>query len=147
MKSIKIFSSIFYFAIFFGLGSLNSCSSGGDDPTPASDSFALLQSGKWKMQSVSIDGINNTTLFKGMTLTFNASSFAATNGEPVWPSTGTWTKGSDNSSFTRGDGVIVKLDNLTETSATLTLNWTKTTLSGGRVNSISGNHVFVFMKQ
>ena len=146
MKSIKGFSLVCFFTLFLGLGLLNSCGSGGDDPTPDADSFALLQSGKWKIQGVTIDGVSNNTLFAGLTVAFTSGSFATTNGEPVWSSTGTWTKGSDNNSIVRNDGVIVRIVNITESSATLTLNWGKTTLGGGKIRSVSGNHVFVFGK-
>lgn len=105
----------------------------------------LLKANTWKIQTVQVDGVDQTKLFDGLTLSFGEGTYTAANGQQVWPANGTW-KWVDNTgkSFTRQDNVVVTIAALTETSLTLTLNWTKTSLAGGKVSSVAGNHAFIF---
>lgn len=146
MKTGKIFLTCVSLALLMAvIVSMGSCKKGGGEVSP--DMAALLKSGTWKTKTVAVDGTDRINLFTGFTLTFSASSFSASNGEPVWPATGTWTLNEATKTITRGDGVTAIVgDDLSETSLTLTLVWGKTTLGGGRTESVSGNHVFVFGK-
>jgi hypothetical protein len=122
-------------------------SCGGDSNEAALDVKALLTSGTWKMNGVTVDGVNRNDLFTNFTLSFTATAYTATHGEPVWPSSGTWAFASaDQKTFTRNDGMEVTLNDISENELTLELTWTKTTLGGGRGVSTSGNHTFVFSK-
>lgn len=104
---------------------------------------ALLRSGKWKLNNVTVDGVNKNDLFTGLEITFTTANYSSLNGDPVWPISGTWIFTDDNATaITRIDDLIVTIQSLTASNLTLALNWKKTTLGGGRINSISGNHVF-----
>lgn len=138
----KAFLSVISMILISGAGFLASCGGGGD---PKVDSFKVLQSGTWKMKAVTIDGDNANSDFTGLTVSFSASGFTSTNGAPVWPSSGTWSKNTSDA-FTRNDGLTVTIDNASNSALTLSLNWTKTTLGGGRVGSIAGEYVFTFSK-
>lgn len=131
---------------------LSGCKGGAADPTPAPASKqdevkAILTSPTWKMQSVTVDGADKTSIYKDLTLKFSASSFTTTNGGAVWPATGTWSfTTADAAAVKRDDGLEVKLQEVTATSLKLALTWSKTTLGPGRIESVSGQHVFSFGK-
>ena len=149
MKTLKYIWSSAFVALLLTIAS---CGGGGDDPTPATDTEAQkvtsqLTSGTWKINSVTVDGINKNDLFTNMTIVFTSSGFTTTNGGVVWPAIGTWSFVDPTAkAITRSDAVTVSLDAITDTSLTLSLTWTKTTLGGGRINSIAGKHVFVLKK-
>lgn len=120
---------------------------GSDDPSEAERVKKLLTSGSWKPESVTVDGVNKNDVYEGLSLTFTAAGFTSTGGEPVWPSSGTWVFGDASAKFfTRNDDVIVFVEAISETSLTLSLTWTKTTLGSGREQSVEGDHVFVLTK-
>jgi hypothetical protein len=124
-----------------------SCGGGGDSGGPVTpDVAAMLRSGTWKVKTVTVDGTNQIGLFTGLTLTFSSSAFSAANGNPVWPTTGTWTLNDAGTIITRGDGLTVTINNVTETALGLSLVWSKTTLGGGRAESVEGTHLFTFGK-
>jgi hypothetical protein len=121
-----------------------------DDPapeTPATDVVKLLTSGSWKIQRVTVDGVDASSRFAGLALSFTESGFTATSGNVVWPATGTWAfTDSSQKSITRNDGLVVTLEEITSTKLSLKLTWAKTTLSGGRTSSVAGTHTFIFGK-
>ena len=117
------------------------------DPTPAVTEpqrvTSLLKTGTWKVQSVSVDGTDQSALFKNFTLSFTDAGFATVNGTAVWPASGTWKFVSDQTtSFTRDDGLVVTIQNVSSTQLIISLVWTKTTLGPGRVGSVKGTTVF-----
>ena len=100
----------------------------------------------WKMQSVDVDGVDQTSIYSGLTIQFSEGQFTATNGGGIWPASGTWTFSStDASIIKRDDGTEIEVT-VTETTLTLKMSWTKTTLGPGRLRSVSGHHVFNFAK-
>ncbi len=144
MKTGKIFlTSVSIALLMAAMVLLGSCKKGSGEVTP--DVAALLKSGTWKVKTVTVDGSDKLSLFTGLTLTFSTSSLSTINGEPVWPGSGTWALNSDGTIITRGDGLTVTIDNISETSLGLSLVWGKNTL-GGRIGSVKGNHVFTFGK-
>ena len=117
------------------------------DPTPVVTEpqrvTSLLKTGTWKVQSVSVDGTDQSALFKNFTLSFTDAGFATVNGTAVWPASGTWKFVSDQAtSFTRDDGLVVTIQNVSSTQLIISLVWTKTTLGPGRVGSVKGTTVF-----
>ena len=121
-----------------------------DEPGATEMMVNRLTAHNWKLVTVTVDGVDNTSLFAGLTLQWNkASSFSAVNGGAMWPSTGTW-------SFTDGSGktMIVSLKNigdvdvaiqtLDDTRLVISLFWDQTTLGSGRGGSVTGQHVFEF---
>ncbi len=131
---------------------LSGCSGAAADPTPAPASKqdevkAILTSPTWKMQSVTVDGADKTSIYKDLSLKFSASGFTSTNGGAVWPASGTWSfTNADATAVKRDDGLEVKLQEVTASSLKLALTWSKTTLGPGRIESVSGQHVFSFGK-
>ena len=125
---------------------LSGCKGGTTDPTPISkqdEVRALLTSATWKMQSVTVDGTDKSIIYKDLSLKFSASGFTATNGGAVWPASGSWTfTSAEATAIKRDDGLEVKLQEITNTSLKLALTWSKTTLGPGRVESVSGQHLF-----
>jgi len=119
-----------------------------DDPVIESEmervGRLLTTGGTWNLQSVTVDGVDQSGLFSGMTLSFTSNSFTASNGGLVWPSSGAWSF-TDNSGqvITRGDAISVAINEISETVLRLTLTWDKTTLGPGKTNSVKGTHVFV----
>jgi hypothetical protein len=123
---------------------LSSCKKNEDT---AQQKAMKLITGTWTSTNVTVDGVNKNDLFTGFTLTLSPAVFSSSNGDPVWPVSGTWNFTDGNATaFIRNDGVVVSVNALTETSLTLTLQWDKTTFGGGRTNSVSGQHVFEFSK-
>lgn len=124
---------------------------GGSDPSPTAASLAkeeitrTLTSGAWKMQTVAVDGVDQTTVYKNLVIVFSNAGFTATNGGFVWPASGTW-KFTDDTAKTieRNDGLTITIDEATATKLVVKLTWTKTTIGPGRTASVSGLNVFTF---
>ncbi len=139
----------------YGVTYLVGCGGGGD-PTPqiseTEQAVKNLTGSSWKMKSVTIDGVDKSSLFTSFTMTFTKSgstngSYTTTGGGVVWPGNGNWALQSGVSSFTRAeDGLAVKIDELTETSFKMSLTWSKTTLGPGRIQSLKGQYVFAMGK-
>ncbi|HZY82718.1 MAG TPA: hypothetical protein VFE50_24510 [Cyclobacteriaceae bacterium] len=147
MKSAKLLVSIIFIYVLIVLPS---CKGKGEDPGPeeteAQRITALLTSSSWKLKSVTVDGVAKN-MFTNMGITFTSSTFSATNGSPVWPSSGTWTFNDDTAkSFKRDDQTTVSIDAIDANNLTLSLDWTKTTVGPGRSQSVAGKHVFVLGK-
>jgi hypothetical protein len=116
------------------------------EPTPEELATALITAAgtTWKIHSVTVDGVDKSSLFAGMTLKFTSSSFATTNGDPLWPASGTWDFTSTQATtIKRNDNVEVQVQ-ATSTSLKLGLTWNKTTFEPGRTQSISGQYLFTF---
>ena len=107
----------------------------------------ILTSGAWKIQSVAVDGADQTNVYKGLSLSFTNTLVNATNGGAVWLASDTWKFADETGkSITRGDGIQVTVEEATATKLVLKLTWTKTTLGSGRINSVKGVNVFTFGK-
>ena len=107
---------------------------------------AQLSSGTWKIQSVKVDGVDKTSSFTNFTLKFSGETFTSTNGNVVWPASGTLVLNGEATAFTRNDGVTVDIDDISDNTLALTLTWTGTTYGPGRVSSVGGEHKFTFTK-
>ncbi len=119
-----------------------------DDPqvSKVDEVRQMLTSGTWSLQSLQVDGVA-TDLYSGLSLTFSNTGFTSSNGEPVWPTSGTWNFDDETAqSFTRSDDITVAINSITNSSVQLTLSWNRTTLGPGRTESIKGVHAFLFGK-
>src|SRR5436190_15915809 len=88
-KQFKSYSILILNIItLIGLHSLSSCDK--KDPTPQQINTKLLKSKTWQVQSVTIDDVDKTSDFTGLTLQFQKSTYTTINGGVVWPSSGTW---------------------------------------------------------
>lgn len=103
----------------------------------------ILTSSAWKLDRVTLDGVDNSDEFTGMTLRFESNTYASTNAVPVWPLSDTWQFADETArEFTRGDEVSVKIENVNDSVLELSLYWDHNTLGTGRAASIRGRYVF-----
>lgn len=132
---------------------------GGSDPEPAPPTQAekvtmiLTASGGTWTPSVSsagvlVDGVDVTQdLFPGFTITFQENTFTTTGTSPVWLREDTWEfKDASATVMIRGqDNREVTIEQISDTSLKLTLEWPETT-NGGRQHSLKGKHEFFLTK-
>jgi len=151
-KSISILYALLL--LMAGL-TISSCGGGGgDDPTPTTPTPSatetntqFLSSGNWKVSSVKVDGVDQSSLFTGFTLQFTSSSYTTTNGDPVWPASGSWSfTDATATTVKRSDGVVITISSISTTNFVFTLTWDKTTLGAGRASSVKGTHTFAMTK-
>jgi hypothetical protein len=144
MKAMRILLGLLMLLVMF----LGSC---GEEVEPSAEEqntellMGTASTGKtWKVQSVTVDGVDKSSLFTGMTIRFSKGNMTVTNGGVVWPATGTWTfSTSEATTIKLGNGTEIGLE-VSETILKLTLTWTKNTFGPGRVSSVAGKHVFTF---
>ena len=78
-------------------------------------SALLTSSGPWTVQSVTVDGSDQTALYKDVQLTFTSTSFTTTNGGVIWPASGTWKFTDDTAhSIERDDKLVITLDEVAD---------------------------------
>lgn len=142
-KTIKLILTLW---ITCGLFFISGCDKSSPSPTEAERVATILKKGSWKIVTVTIDNTLGNS-YAGMTLSFTSSGYSATNGAPVWPASGTWTFTNDTAKvLKRDDGLEVTIEAIDDAGLVLSLSWSKTTLGKGRTQSISGKHVFVFIR-
>ena len=144
MKTTRKYYFLFLsLMVIISISAIPSCRK--PDPTGKEINTKLITSKPWMLQSVTVDGVDQTAVYAGMTLSFTATHYTATNGEPIWLATGGWTF-TDNSGkiIERADGLMITVISLSSTQLSLGLDWAQTTFGGGRVGSVQGNHVFNF---
>jgi hypothetical protein len=149
-----------------GLVFISSCGGGGGqdpEPEPTAGDLVLINlvSGTWKVNTVTIDGVDKTSMFTNMTLAFTSNAtvngkpvafngnYSPSNGGVVWPSSNnswTITDQAAGKTMMRGDGLEVQLTEVTASSMKMNLAWNKTTFGTGRTGSLKGQHVFTFGK-
>ena len=124
---------------------INGCDSSDDQPSP-DDQFLRELSGTWTLNAgqVTIDGLDVTEAFAGMSITFSTDkSYSTLHGiAPIWPANGSFVinKEADGSySLLRDNEVYVKVSNLTSTSVRLTMQYSA---SAGRTKGTSGQYEF-----
>ena len=125
-----------------------SCSKETATPQPISpqdQTKALLTDGTWKLQSESANGVDQTPLYKGLTITFTPSGYTTTSSDVIWPLHGTWSFDGTSTNIRRNDGTVVQID-VSADRLVMTLTWNKTTLGSGKTNSTSGQNVFTMVK-
>lgn len=122
-------------------------SCGEADPDPFEQAIKKITAHTWKSSNVTVDGAIRTDLFAGFTIRFNENgTFTSTNGEPVWPASGTWGfTGSDATTMNSG-GAEIQVQELTDATLVLSFQWSRNTYGGGRLGSVSGRHVFSLTK-
>ena len=137
-KSIFILSFLAFGLIF------SSCKK--DSPTPKTDEEIQLEklSGTWVVSaaanSVTIAGNDVSSEWAAFELTISEGSFTSSGAgsTDVWPTSSTWTFGSEVSILQRNDGTDITVS-VDETSLLMTFNYT---VPGGRLDGIEGNWVF-----
>jgi hypothetical protein len=107
----------------------------------------ILSSHSWNLQSLKVDGVDQTSLYTSMVLSFAEGSYTTTKGLPVWAANGTWAFSTDDGlMITRDDKVLITIVEIGDEKLILNLIWNKTTYKAGRLNSIAGQHQFTFIK-
>jgi len=147
MKAKTTYCILLTIMINCSLTLISSCGGDSDSPSKSAEVTAILTSATWKIHSVTVDGTDQTDLYENLTLNFSSKRYTSTNGQPVWPASGTWTFGNEDASILiRSDGVEVTIHEATNTSLKLGLTWNETTMGQGRGSSLSGDHLFSFVK-
>ncbi len=101
----------------------------------------------WRLERVTVDGMNETDTYRDLTISFSQSSYSTSNGRVIWPETGTWEFVDDsNTVIRRGDGLLVTIQSITSNSLVLALVWESRSIDTGRKLAIAGNHIFEFGK-
>lgn len=141
MAKLKVIISIFLLSF---LTYLTACKK--EDPSPQDKVKTNLVGPIWKIKTVSVDGVDYTSSYSGMTIVFTETTYNTTKGGVVWPASGTWQFiSTDDTKIIRNDGLEVTVS-VTSTQLDLLLFWPTTSYGGGRSNSVKGNHVFTFTK-
>ena len=150
---MKHLRSFIFFTFSIASVMLISCGDDGDDPgsddpveaTEEENQLESLSTSAWTMTSITLDGVDATSNFSGLILTIKSDKTYSTNGEydPVWPSSGTFTFGSDLNTLTRDDGVSMTVS-VSETSLSITFTYAD---AGGRIDALPGDYVFSFTPQ
>ncbi len=141
---ILLFSFVSCICVISGCG-------GGGDPEPtvtkSEEVTKILSGGTWKLSTVMVDGVDQTNVYKGLTLNFTSTSITSSNGGLVWPANSTWKFTDDTATaIDRGDGIKVTISEVKSDKLSLVLTWSKTTLGSGRASSVKGQHTFSFGK-
>lgn len=126
------------------LVTLAGCDKGGD-PSAEEAALKTLKSKTWKIKSVTVDGVDKSQDYPGMTISFSDNAVTVVKGGVVWLSQDTWQfTSAQATAIVRGDGVTVDLITLTSTSLVVRLSWSETTYGPGRMHSVAGEYIFSF---
>ena len=120
-----------------------------DSPTPTppetdavKNTKILSTGGTWSVQSVTVNGVDQTSVYKDLKITFTSSTFTAVNGGATWPSFASWNFTSDaGTTIHRADGLDLVINEISEHKLILSFNWATTALGPGRTKSVAGAHV------
>ncbi len=125
-----------------------------DDATPVdtleqqrAEVLGQLAGETWSVSTVTVDNLEQNSLFENLSLSFGDGTFTSQNGGEVWPSSGTWQFANDGASaIIRDDGTVVNIVTLNASTLVLSLSWSGNSIGLGRSESISGEHVFTLIK-
>jgi hypothetical protein len=127
---------------------LTSC--GGDDEEASPQNTpALLTAHPWKLSRVTVSGVDKTTVYSGLQLTFSGNSYTAQPSNPIWLTGGSWSLESETTIrvIPQGqDPLTVTLISISDNALKVSLDWDDTTLDAGRAGSVEGSHVFEFIR-
>ena len=106
----------------------------------------ILKSKTWKVVSVTVPVNSATEDSDWVNFTVSFGSSMTTAGQPtgataVWPST-SYTVSEDGKSVTRGDGVVMTLQPITDTSFTAIFTIVDEEIGGGRIAELDGEYRF-----
>lgn len=137
------------FRILLAITSLITLSNcGGDDgPSVAEVTTKKLMAHPWHTANALVNGVDKTSVYSGLSLTFAKSAFTATNITPSWPISGTWVfVDKEATLLKRDDDLEIEILEITEDRLKISYTWNSTTFKPGRVTSVSGNHILTFAK-
>ncbi|MCH7405904.1 hypothetical protein [Belliella aquatica] len=106
-----------------------------------------LTNSPWRLERVTVDGVNQTNIYRELVLSFTRENYTSTNGRVIWPGSDTWEfVDEEKTVFRRGDGILVTIQSITIDSLVLSLEWESNSIDTGRQLAIAGNHIFEFVK-
>lgn len=149
MQIIKKIFQIGLLAIIVGVSLISISCERKEVPTLSEERLneIYLTSSPWRLERVTVDGINQTNTYRELILSFTRENYSSTNGRVIWPATDTWEFVNEgNTIFKRGDGILVTIQSITSNSMVLSLEWESTSIDTGRQLAIAGNHIFEFVK-
>jgi hypothetical protein len=119
-----------------------------DEPTIAEKTEAMLTSGEWNKPIVTVDGIDESSLYQDFTIKFNKNSFTTSAGGPLWPASGTWTFKDESAKALILDNTMeIQISEITDTNLELAIQNEATTFKAGRIKSIKGKNIFILSKK
>lgn len=154
MKTLDNLKQVGMFLILVvGIAFVFSGCKNNDDPTPGFIQVEEALRGnnsstvEWKIESLTVNGKDETSLYKDLKITFGAGTYTSTGGTPVWPSTDTWKFTDDSGTkVIRGDGVEITIIEASDTKLKYSFQWSKVTIGAGRSASLSGLHEFTMVR-
>src|SRR6478736_5623501 len=112
-----------------------------DEPTQQEKTQAQLVSAQWVTPVVTVDGVDQSDLYANFNIKFLKDTYSTQGGGPLWATSGTWSFANDTASTLMLDGdTEVQLNEITETSLTLTVQNENTTFISGRAHSVKGKN-------
>ena len=142
MKTLKYILSI---VVLFGLITFAGCKKDSADPEPdaLTERLTELMNGgsTWDLVNVTKDGYDVSDQFTGFKLTIGEFTYSTTNAlATAWPASGSWEFNNGNpNSIVRDNDVIISAS---LSNNQLTLSFSVTGLSGGRLASVDGDYIF-----
>lgn len=158
MKHVRILLTCLSIA---AIATYSSCSKGGNSETTQDKQLGLLKK-TWKVQSVSLGGVDQTSSWTNYTLTISGNAGQGTTGtysyvcanRPAlspWPASGAWSFGTDpTTQIIRDKGTADELGisyAVNSGATTLQLSFSYTGNGYTRVGNVSGAWVFNLIPQ
>lgn len=148
-----ILKSIFNVFLLLCVLTFLACDSGSDDPavteTERVTNLLIGNSSigtQWTLSSVSVNDIDYTNEFTGLTLTFSEGSVTSTNGKAVFDSTDTWSFTDENASaFTTSSTALqITIQEISNNSLVLVFILDESIY--GKVDAVAGENIFTFTR-
>ena len=144
-----MYRSIIRALLLLGMISISTtgCKSDADALAPEDETSKKLE-GTWRVKSVTLTGIDATSFYTNLAVTFAGDQFTCVNAvDPVWPDRETYTVDHSGDRFVirRGDGVDMAVVTITDQTLILEFDWSGPA-AGGRQKGIMGGYQFEFSK-
>ena len=114
-------------------------------PTEADKTRGLLNSGAWKVDYVTVDGTDQTDVYKNFTISFSGNTYSTTNGGGAWSVNGTWQFiDATGKQIKRSDNLVVNINEVSASKLVLSFTLDDNSYSG-RSSSVGGLNVFTLI--
>jgi hypothetical protein len=124
-----------------------SCSKSTPEPEVDRVKRLLSTGGTWSLEAATVDGVNQLSLYEGLSISFTDVAFTTTNGGALWPASGTWSFTDATAKvIERNDGLLLTIEEVAEARIVLVFTWSDSTFSEGRLMSIGGTHLFTLTR-
>ena len=109
--------------------------------TPDPGSASLTSA--WQVETVTVDGVDQTAIYAGFRIAFDAKTYTSINGSPIFAPSGTWVFANEAGTRVVLDGFLdTDIKFVTDDILELSLQWDQFTFEVGRTKSVWGRHVF-----